>query len=356
VHVLSVVEGQAQSERTIEGVTVHRVPLKRPRGVGRVTRLPLTWRRISLAAAVAREARRLGLPFDVCESPEWNAEALVLAARKTLPVVVRLHSGASQLFPFLGPLGRDKRLAIRCEEGLIRRADVVTGTRSQVSDIGRQLGLEPEAVRTIMCPISPVDALPPAQGPPRVLFAGRFEARKGADVLLRALPRLLDRVPEAKLVFRGADTGAEAGGSYAAGLHRLIDELGIADAVEIVDRWDTDAVPQELRRCCVGAVPSRWESFGYVAAETSSLGRPVVAAQIPALEDLIESGVTGLLVPGEDPDAWSDALARLLSNPDEANSMGAAGARTISERCDPDRIAAETLDAYELAITRRQRR
>jgi glycosyltransferase involved in cell wall biosynthesis len=193
-HVLSVVEGQASGDRVAEGVQVHRRPLRRPRGIGRAVKAPLTWDRISLAAAVAIEQRRLGPQFDVCECPDWGAEGLLLALRRTLPLVVRLHSGASQVFPYLGPLGRDQRLAIRCEEAVVRRADVVTGARAQTSHVRRALALEPARVRTITYPVAPMEPLPPSEGPPKVLFAGRFEARKGPDVLLRAVPALLERV------------------------------------------------------------------------------------------------------------------------------------------------------------------
>jgi len=352
VHVLSVVEGQPHGDRIVDGVHVHRAPLRRPPGVGRALRLPLTWRRVSLAAAVSREVRRLRTRFDVCETPEWGAEGLMLALRRALPLVVRLHSGASQIFPYVGPIGRDRRWAIRCEQALVRRANVVTGTRAQTSTVARELDLDPEGVRTITCPIAPVDPLAPTNGSPRVLFAGRFEARKGPDVLLRAVPRLLERVPDVRVVLRGTDTGSADGGSYSEQLRRLVTELGIAKITEIVDRWDVDAVREELPRATVCAVPSRWESFGYVAAEAAALGSPVVASRIPALEDIVTDGVTGRLVPTDDPASLSDALGDLLSEPSTARRMGAEAAREIAERCDPDRVAALTLEAYALAITR----
>jgi glycosyltransferase involved in cell wall biosynthesis len=352
VHVLSVVEGQPHGDRIVDGVHVHRAPFRRPPGVGRALRLPLTWRRVSLAVAVSREVRRLRTRFDVCETPEWGAEGLMLALRRALPLVVRLHSGASQIFPYVGPIGRDRRWAIRYEEALVRRANVVTGTRAQTSTVARELDLDPEGVRTITCPIAPVDPLAATNGSPRVLFAGRFEARKGPDVLLRAVPRLLERVPDVRVVLRGTDTGSADGGSYSEQLRRLVTELGIAKITEIVDRWDVDAVREELPRATVCAVPSRWESFGYVAAEAAALGSPVVASRIPALEDIVTDGVTGRLVPTDDPASLSDALGDLLSEPSTARRMGAEAAREIAERCDPDRVAALTLEAYALAITR----
>jgi glycosyltransferase involved in cell wall biosynthesis len=198
--------------------------------------------------------------------------------------------------------------------------------------------------------------LPPPNGEPRVLFAGRFEARKGPDVLLQAVPRLVERVPDARVVLLGTDSGVAGDGTYSAGLRNLISELGIEDATEIIERWGRDAVAEELTRTTVCVVPSRWESFGYVAAEAAAAGRPVVGSRITALEDVVTDGVTGRLVPVDSPEPLSDALADLLSKPSTAKRMGAAAAEDIAERCDPDRIAAATLSAYELAIDRWRRR
>lgn len=353
VHVLSVVEGQERSSRELRGVVVHRTPLPVPRGGGRVLRAPLAWRRLWGAIAVAREQRALGLDFDICESPEWGAEGLMLALRRRLPLAVRLHSGASQVLPYLGPLSRDRKLVIRMEEALIRRADMVTGTRAQTSTVCPALGVDAQRVRTITYPVAPLPRLP-ATEEPRALFAGRFEARKAPDVLVRAIPRLVEQVPGAKVVLLGID--ATEGGSYLRGLRRLISELGVSDAVEIAERWGKPAVLEEMARSSVCVVPSPWESFGYVAAEAAMSGRAVVASKVPAIEENVVDGVTGRLVPANDPTALADAMAQLLADPPLARRMGEAGAKLIAEQCDPDRVAARTLDAYEAAIAGHQRK
>jgi glycosyltransferase involved in cell wall biosynthesis len=119
-----------------------------------------------------------------------------------------------------------------------------------------------------------------------------------------------------------------------------------------VDRWSPDAIAEELAAASVAVVPSRWESFGLVAAEAASLGRPVVASDIPGLDEVITDGETGRLVAREEPQGFADAIADLLADPEAAGRMGAEAARDVSERCAPDRIAAETTAAYELAIER----
>src|ERR1700761_1205001 len=75
VHVLSVVRGQGRSDRVLApGLTVHRRPLHRPAGPGRVTGLHQTWERLTLPAGVDRQIRALGIEPDVVEAPEWRAE------------------------------------------------------------------------------------------------------------------------------------------------------------------------------------------------------------------------------------------------------------------------------------------
>ena len=351
VHVLSVVAGQKRSVSTVDGVTVHRAPLRRLRGVGRP--LPATWRRISLAAGVAIEMRRLGLRFDVCEAPEWNAEGLAIALRGRTPLVIRLHSGARQVYPVLGPLNRDRRIAIRLEEASARRADLVTGTRSLLAEVAPAARIPAHRTRAIVCPVPSADPLPPPpDGSERVAFVGRFEARKGADTLVRAVPRLAERVPDVHVVLRGTDTQTANGTSFAEELRATAARLGVAEQVEIVDRWHPDAVREEMRLASVCAVPSRWESFGLVAAEAAVLGRPVVASRIAGLTEVVTDGVTGRLVPPNEPDPLAEAIADVIETPATAREMGAAAAKDIAARCAPERVAAETVDAYRLAIAR----
>lgn len=352
VHVLSVVRGQARGSEMHDGVHVHRTPLVRPPGIGRLTRLPLTFDRLTLAAAVAREYRRLGVAFDIAESPEWGAEALFLT--RALPVVVRLHSGAAQVFPHLGAVGLDHRMAIRLEDALVRRAHLVIGTRTQLAAVGPRLALA--RMREIGLPVRPETIMPLPTGSPRVVFAGRFERRKGPETLVRAVSAVLDALPDARFVLIGRDTSLPGRPSYVAWLRELASELGVANAVEIHDGWrPREDVLEEIRSANVCAVPSTWESFGYVAAEAASLGRPVVASRISGLAEVVEDGKTGLLVPPAEPGHWAHAILRLLSDPAEARTMGEAGARTIAERCDPDAIARLTLDAYGEAIERFRR-
>jgi glycogen synthase len=356
VHVLSVVPGQRHADADLDGVHVHLRPLRRPRGVGRLLRAPQSWGRVSLAAAVLHHQHRLGVGFDVCESPEWWAEGLGVALRGRLPLVVRLHSGAAQVFPHTGDAGIDARLAVRCEEALIRRADVVTGTRPLVEAVAAQLRLPPARLRPIPLPVERRQPAADPARPPQVLFAGRLEPRKGPDTLLRAAPAVLTQRPDTRFLLLGADADGPDGRPFRETLEGIVRELGIGHAVEMPGRrGGPETVAAELARSTLCAMPSRWESMGYVAAEAAALGRPVVASRIPALEAIVEDGVTGRLVEAEDVDGWAAAILELLAmSKRRRRRMGEAGARLVAARCGPDLVADQTLAAYEEAIRRRR--
>ena len=349
VTVLSVATGQARSrDERDDGVTVLRAPLRGLRGAGRLTRMPQAARRLALARAVRREVLALAVRPDVVECPEWGAEGLLLAGAG-LPVVVRLHSSAAQVFPYTlqggGLFGLDGRAAVALEARAARRAALVTSTDANACDGARALGLEPASVRRIAHPVVPREPAPwPADGAPRVLFAGRLEPRKGPETLVRALPAVLTAVPGVRLAFAGRDAGS------AATLRRLAGDLGVAHAVELLGHRDRGALEAQMAAATVCAVPSHWESFGNVVAEAALLGRPVAASDIPPFRELVRDGHTGRLVPVADAGAWAGALIELLADPARARAMGRGGAAHVRALGDPARIAAQTLAAYGDAI------
>ena len=153
----------------------------------------------------------------------------------------------------------------------------------------------------------------------------------------------------------GRDMGDAEHPSYAAHLRELAAELGVEDALDVRDRWaEPREVAEAMASATVCVAPSRWESFGLVAAEAASLGRPVVASDIPGLQDAVVNGETGRLIPPEDVAAWSAALIEILADPARAAAMGRAGASHIDTHCHPDRVAGLTMAAYDAAIGSRR--
>lgn len=358
VHVLSVVDGQAQSVNEVAGVTVHRYPLPRVRGAVRLP--PESWRRIWLPVTVARMIRGLGINPAVVECPEWSAEGLALGLRGKVPLVVRLHSSARQLFPYTGQgkrvSGLDGALSAWLEETSARRANVVVSTRTNLDEVAGRMRLDDRALHAIPYPVRLPSPVPMSQnGAPRVTFVGRLEPRKAPEVVLRAAPRVLAEVPDARFAFVGRDAIADGTLPSTSWLRREAERLGVAHAVELTGQLDRTGVQGELRRATVCAFPSRWESFGNVVAEASAIGRPVVASPIPPFRELVEDGVSGRIAALNDPAAWADALIELLRDRRRASTMGQAAAARIAGMSGPAAVAEMTLAAHEHAIERWRR-
>jgi glycosyltransferase involved in cell wall biosynthesis len=358
VHVLSVVDGQEASVTRTAGVTVHRQPLPRVRGARRLP--PESWRRIWLPVAVARLIRSLGIGPTVVECPEWSAEGLAIALHGRIPLVVRLHSSARQLFPYTGQgkrlRGLDGRLSARLEEVSARRANVVVSTRSNLDEVATRMRLDERALHAIPYPVRLPSPSPiPENGAPRVTFVGRLEPRKAPEVVLRAAPRVLGAVPDARFVFVGRDAIESGASPSTAWLRREAARLGVAHAIELTGHLERTGVEEQLRRATVCAFPSRWESFGNVVAEASAVGRPVVASPIAPFQELVEDGVSGRIAPLDDTEAWATALIELLGDRQQASSMGAAAAERIAGISGPAQVADLALAAHEHAIDRWRR-
>lgn len=158
---------------------------------------------------------------------------------------------------------------------------------------------------------------------PTVLYVGRIQRLKGADVAVEALARM--RTPGARLVVCGGPSGPDGLATMAA-LEGAVAAHGLHDRVGVVGPRPHHLLATLYRAADVVVVPSRSESFGLVALEAMACGRPVVAADVGGLSTLVDPGRTGLLVPGRDPARWAAALDAVAGDPGRAAAMGAAGA------------------------------
>ena len=164
---------------------------------------------------------------------------------------------------------------------------------------------------------------------PRLLCVGRLIPIKGHIVLLRAFAEARRELPELTLDIAGR-------GPLEPALKALARELGIADAVRF--RGYVSPVQGAIERVGLVVVPSLGEGFGMVALEAMERGRPVIAAEIGGLGELVQDGETGRLVPAAEVEPLRAAIVELAGNPELARAMGAAGRRRalehfLQERC-----------------------
>jgi teichuronic acid biosynthesis glycosyltransferase TuaC len=148
----------------------------------------------------------------------------------------------------------------------------------------------------------------------------RLIARKRVDLLIQAFARLAAERPEARLVIVGDGPERPA-------LEQLARGLGIADKVELTGGLDARAAQERMARSSVMALPSVRESLGAVYLEAMSLGVPALGTRGEGIEEHIEHGVSGILVPPGDDDTLLAELRALAADPDRARRIGEAGRR-----------------------------
>jgi len=158
---------------------------------------------------------------------------------------------------------------------------------------------------------------------PVLLFVGRIQPLKGADVAVRALAHL--RRPDAVLVIVGGASGV-GGEQEVEKLAAVVDEHDLGDRVRFVAPQPHHVLSSYYRAADVVLVPSRSESFGLVALEAAACGTPVVASAVGGLLTLVDHGHTGFLVPGRDAEVFAAYADELLSNERLAWEMGVSAA------------------------------
>ena len=162
---------------------------------------------------------------------------------------------------------------------------------------------------------------------PVVLFVGRMQPLKGADVAVRAFAAMRgERAANAQLLLVGGPSGPE-GVRHLAEVHALVDTLGLSDRVRFIEPQVHETLSSFFRASEVVLVPSRSESFGLVALEAAACGTPVVAAAVGGLATVVSDGRTGVLIEGRDPAAFGWAASMILEDRGLADRMGAAAAR-----------------------------
>jgi glycosyltransferase involved in cell wall biosynthesis len=177
----------------------------------------------------------------------------------------------------------------------------------------------------------------------RLLYIGRFDALKGVDTLLRALPHL---PKEASLECYGRGAGKER-----ERLTELARSLGVGDRVTF-DSLERHELATRYRAADVVVFPSEWhEPFGLVPLEAMACGTPVVATGVGGSGEFLRDGLNCVLFPSGDPAALANAVDRVHRDPELRRRVRAGGLETATE-LGVDRLA-DVLEQWHVAAARR---
>ena len=185
-----------------------------------------------------------------------------------------------------------------------------------------------------------------------ISFVGRIQPHKGPELLIRATAEMLSHSPHlrTKLIVFIIGGASGSGIKEVERMKELVQWLGISDVVRFLPPVPRAQLPNWYRAADLVCVPSYSESFGLVALEAQACGTPVVATAIGGLRTAVADGISGVLVDGHDPRAWSSVLARLLGEP-QRRVLLSMGAIEHSSHFGWDATARGTLDIYDRVLS-----
>ena len=283
---------------------------------------------LSLPLHVARELRAFRPAVVVAQSPYEAGAVLAGRALARVParVLLEVHGDWRTATTLYGsPLRRVLAPAsLVAARAAVRRADAVRTVGPFTTSLVRGVGVEPAATFTTYSDIGAFTAAPPGPVPDvqRALFVGVAERYKNVHGLADAWRLVARRLPGATLHVVGRGREREV-------LARLVRDL--PRQVEWDEWLPAERIAAALDESAVLVLPSFSEGLPRVVMEAFARGRGVVGSRAGGIPDIVEDGVSGLLVPPGDTAALADALVRALSEPGLARQLG-AGALAASDR------------------------
>jgi phosphatidyl-myo-inositol dimannoside synthase len=330
-------------------LTYGRVAQSRVNLMGKVARLAVMAHYLEAqfrsTLAVAREQGA-----DVIHA-HWaipTGPAAVSAARRLgLPSVITMHGGDVYVNPEQGydfPTRWYVRPALRWT---LRKAGALTAITDDCRQHALRAGAPTRSMHLVFngtdlrrfSPAPAGTAVDPRFGPNMIFACRQLFPRKGIRFLVEAAAQLKSRFPDLKVVVAGD-------GFERPDLIALAERLGIAQDVTFLGWVPNFELPQYYRAAALSVIPSLEEGFGIPAAEAMGCETAVVASDAGGLPEVVEHGVTGLIVPRGDANALAEAIGSLLADPARRARMGRAGRERALRLFDWDRSAEQFEQIY----------
>ena len=314
------------------------------------------------------------------------ASSMAYVARMIMPVsfpavdadVMHVTSGGSSLLAALpsyaqgvpillsehGVFFRERLMAMRATDWSFLQRNMVSAFLKSITEVGYEaassiapvsdfngrwavaMGADPAKVSTIHNGVDTEFFNPVSDEPetPTIVFVGRMDPLKDLRTLLRAVPGVVDAVPDVRVRLIGPVP--ETNVAYVDGLKGLIAQLGIEDHVELLG-----PTSDPVAAYCSGTIAvlsSISEGFPYGVLEPMACGRPVVATRVGGVPEVV--GDAGILVPSRHPAALAEACAFLLGNADERQRLARDGRARVEEHFSLERMVSRFRDSY-VAVT-----
>ena len=175
----------------------------------------------------------------------------------------------------------------------------------------------------------------------QLLFVGRLDEQKGIELLIRTMPDVLARHPDCKLKIIGHGPQREK-------LQQQVEQLGLAEHIAFVGAVPNTELPSHFRAATLMVFPSLGaEGLGLVCAESLACECPVVASDLPAVQEIVQHEVSGLVFRQGDCEDLTSQLLLMLSDPTRRSAMGVAGRAHVLARFDWCQVAEAFTDVFD---------
>jgi glycosyltransferase involved in cell wall biosynthesis len=302
---------------------------------------------LNYSHAVYDQVKRLVLNegIEVVCSPLWQVEGLVTAVSGLLPVVVWLQTMSQQIAELQGIQTKETYVEGMLEQILLEKASFIVPISSAIqaavqerfpnlSSIPSSV-ISPGIIPVPESEIRPFDT--EYRSPPfTVLFVGRLEKRKGILDLFQAIPQVVEHFPDVRFVIAGADNSIHDGFQRKTGMSYpafFIENYSkYASYVDFLGEVTDEQLQRLYQSCDIFVAPSLYESFGLVYLEAMNYAKPVIGCWTGGVPEVIENGITGMLVEPGSPKALAEAILSLLNSPEKMREMGLAGRQRLLDR------------------------
>ena len=287
---------------------------------------------------------------DIAHAHSWTSGLAALAAARDIGVpVVQTFGSLAAAERRHGVPGRPSPARLRLEPAIAQNADMVLASSAdELADLAR-LGVRRARARVVPCGVdtelfTPDGPAAARNGHPRLLAGQTLTASRGLEIAVRALAE----IPDTELVVAGDPShGKLSDDSAYRDLERIAKSLRVSDRLVFTGAVAGGEFPALLRSADLLVSTAPYEPVGMVSIQAMACGTPVVAATAGAETDAVIDSTTGLLLPPGRPMQLARQIRRLLGNSMQLEAYGIAAADRAKSRYSWERIARETLAAYE---------
>lgn len=365
-HIVHVVTQSTDIDRVDfeEGVWVHRMVIRDLERPPEALERDVPQHIWNWSATALREAERIAShrPIDAVEAPIWDCEGIAFLLSRHWPLVTSLQT-TMQFWLDSHPEHRSDTAWMRSfgipmlslEAELMSRSDCIRSISAAIRrDIEQAYKFTFEDARVFVAPLGMADFQPFATRAPSatitVLFVGRLEHRKGIDVLLNAIPSILEAEPDVRFRILGDNSlPGPDGCTYREAFLASENGMRWSSNVRFEGRVDEATLNAAYADCDIFVAPSRFESFGLVFLEAMREAKPVVGGLAGGVPEVVSQNVNGLLVAPGDAPALAAAVLRLVRSPELRETMGVAGRKIFLERFTSEQMAWASEDIYHIA-------